>query len=432
MESRSLETSLRRRLVVLVGTALIAVAAAAYAITASTLEVGADESARRRARAALSMLAAERAEGDTPEDAAREALVASDADGVCVMLRQEKLESRGTLEVPAALVNLPPDTCGDATGKEGEAWRGCSARAGATTAIVGIPTGWQHAALRRVGLWLLLIVVVTVLATALATRLTVRRLLASLRELAHWSRAVSDADEPPPPPRDPTVAEVEQLAASFDALVRRLLEALHRERASSAHIAHELRTSLTAMRGDLESQTVDATVGVRLLADVDRMARVVDAILLLSRPRVVLTPPSLVNLADLVREVATKATSIDAPDEALVHADPRLVELALRNLLENAQKYSGHPATKVHVRRENDAVRIAVLDDGPGLPEAARAKMFDRYWRAVADGEGSGLGLALVRAVAESHGGHAEVRLNPAGKGLEVSMTLGSIVSWHD
>jgi signal transduction histidine kinase len=433
MESRSLETSLRRRLVVLVGTALLAVAGAAYAITASTLEMGADESARRRAQAALSMLAAERAEGDTPEAAARETLLAADADGVCVMLRQDALESRGALEVPPALAGLQPDTCLSATGKNGEIWRGCAARAGATRAIVGIPTGWQQTALRRVGTWLLLIVLGAVLATALATRLAVRGLLRSLRTLALWSRAVSDADDLPPPPRDATVTEVEQLAASFDALVRRLIDALHRERASSAHIAHELRTSLTAMRGEVETMgPTNDGIATRLLADVDRMARVVDAILLLSRPRVVLKPVSLVNLADLVREVASPATPVDAPDEALVHADAHLVELALRNLLENAEKYSGHAATKVQVSRDEDAVRIAVLDDGPGLPEASRAKMFDRYWRAVADGDGSGLGLALVRAVAESHGGRAEVRPSPAGQGLEVSMTFRSIVNWHD
>jgi signal transduction histidine kinase len=58
--------------------------------------------------------------------------------------------------------------------------------------------------------------------------------------------------------------------------------------------------------------------------------------------------------------------------------------------------------------------------------------MFERFWRAAQDGHGSGLGLALVRAVAESHGGSSEARANPGGRGLEVSLTFGHVVGWHD
>src|SRR5260221_191653 len=169
---------------------------------------------------------------------------------------------------------------------------------------------------------------------------------------------------------------------------------------------------------------------MRLRDDVDRLARVIDAILLLSAPPRAHAGDSVVNLADLVRELAPRETTVDAPDEALVEADARLCSLAITNLLENAEKYSGHPARAVRVTREGDGVRVAVRDDGPGLAIAAREKMFDRYWRGAGDGEGSGLGLALVRGVAERHGGLAEARENPEGSGLEVSMTFARLVEW--
>jgi signal transduction histidine kinase len=169
-----------------------------------------------------------------------------------------------------------------------------------------------------------------------------------------------------------------------------------------------------------------------MLADVDRLARVVEAILVLSRPNSRSVPEGVVNVADLARELAGPDTEVDAPDEALVDADARLVELALINLLENAAKFSGHAARRVRISRDAGAVRIAVVDDGPGVPEALLARMFDRYWRGAADGSGSGLGLALVRAVAERSGGCAEAKPNPDGVGLEVSITFGRVLGWHE
>jgi two-component system sensor histidine kinase TctE len=122
---------------------------------------------------------------------------------------------------------------------------------------------------------------------------------------------------------------------------------------------------------------------------------------------------------------------VQAPDEALVEADERLIRLALRNLLDNASKYAAGP-TLVRVARNDQGARISVLDRGPGLDANARARMFERYWRGAADSEGRGLGLALVREVAERHGGSADARPGPDGIGLEVSMTVGKLVGWYD
>jgi signal transduction histidine kinase len=140
---------------------------------------------------------------------------------------------------------------------------------------------------------------------------------------------------------------------------------------------------------------------------------------------------SLVNVADLAREMAPEGAQVHAPDEALIGADERLVALALRNLLENAEKYA-QGAREVLVSREGARVRLAVRDNGPGLDAVARARMFDPHWRGSAQGPGRGLGLALVLAVAERYGGGAEAATGPTGRGLEVSMTFDGLVRWNE
>jgi two-component system, OmpR family, sensor histidine kinase TctE len=138
-----------------------------------------------------------------------------------------------------------------------------------------------------------------------------------------------------------------------------------------------------------------------------------------------------VNVADLARELTPTGARVTAPDEALVEADEPLVALALRNLIDNAQRYA-NGVKAVEVSRVGTDLRLAVVDDGPGIDEASRAHMFDRYWRGSADVDGQGLGLALVKVVAERHGGSARAEPGPSGKGLRITMTLGHVVGWHE
>jgi signal transduction histidine kinase len=202
-------------------------------------------------------------------------------------------------------------------------------------------------------------------------------------------------------------------------------------------VAHELRTPLTAIAGELESiRTNDATIRAaidRARHDAARLAETIDAILYLSRPG---GEPergaSVVNVADVVREIGPTETRVRAPDEALVSSDAALVELAVRNLLDNARKHAGRPATDVVVEREGERVRVTVIDDGPGVDEATRTRMFERYFRGSSASGGTGLGLALVRAVARRHGGDATASAGQGGRGLAVSITLGPLLGWYD
>ena len=436
MGARTLEKKLRAGLLGVVLPAFLGIGAAAVGITARALDRVDEDAARARVATALRTMHTEMSEGDSIEVAAREVIASADAEGTQILLRGSGLSwqtrQRNMLPVLGA---LPVGECGTAHDDRGESWRGCAATGGLFTAVAVLPIEAHRAAVRMLAEWMLAIVAIALFGAVAAVRFAVRRPLASLNELVAWSeRAVASDPSHGPPLAD--TAEIARLTASFDALVRRLVEALARERANSAHIAHELRTPLTGMRAELEAMPCapDGKDAVgRMREDLARVSRVIDAILVLSSPRSATRSDEtqVVNLADVARDLAPEGTKVDAPDEALVDADPRLIALAVHNLLENALKYSGHAAESIRVSRVEDGVRIAVLDGGPGLDAAARGKMFDRYWRGASDGSGSGLGLALVRAVAERHGGHADARPNPTGGGLEVAMTFPHLLGWN-
>jgi signal transduction histidine kinase len=446
MAARTLEARLRGRLLAALAPAFALVALASVGVTSRALDAADDEMARGRARAVLHALAVEIGEGDTLPVATREALEAAEGDGVRARLRGVPDALAGSREIPPSLVSLAEGTCGEADDARGQPWRACAVTDGAREIVLAVGVSAHHAVVRTLAESMLAVVLLALLAAVWAARVAVTRPLASLGALVAWSeRAPRDrASPPPPPPPAGDAIEVDRLAASFDALVRQLMDAVARARATSAHIAHELRTPLTALRAELDAVAhalapgpLPASPGravARMQEDVARIERVIDAILVLASDEGAARIDSVVNVADVARKLAPAGTDVRAPDEALVDADPRLIELALSNLLENAVKYGGGRAEQVLVSRAGDGVRLAVVDDGPGLDAAARARMFERYWRAAgaSDGEGRGLGLALVRAVAERHGGVADARPNASGTGLDVGLTLGPLLGWHD
>ena len=430
MDARTLEARLTARLVALAGAVLVAVGIAAVAVTERVLDSGDMEAARRCAASARDAFEHELAEGDSLEDAFRETAVASETQGARVSLWHGGVAA-DTPVFPAQASG----ECAIVLDDGGAPWRTCAATTGDSTLVAGVSIGAHRALIRTLARGMSAVVAVALVAIWFAVRRALRGPVAELEALVRWTAKVAEAEPAVGPPPAQTL-EIAQLESAFDALVRRLLEALGRERAGSAHIAHELRTPLTAIVAEIEGirapdEATKAALG-RVLGDLARLADVIDAILVLSGgTRKGERGDAVVNLADLVRELAPTGAFVEAPDEALVETDERLVRLALRNLIENARKYATG-ARLLRVSRDGPMMRLSVVDDGPGLDASARERMFERYWRGSADGEGRGLGLALVRAVAERHGGRAEARGGAHGRGLEISMTFEGLIAWND
>jgi two-component system sensor histidine kinase QseC len=238
--------------------------------------------------------------------------------------------------------------------------------------------------------------------------------------------------------------EIAPLVAALNALFDRLRDSLEQERRFTADAAHELRTPLAAVKTQAQvaiGATNDAE-RARALANVvggaDRAARLVEQLLVLARldPQTALPPGQAVDLLSLARqgvaEIAPAAAAkgvevgLAAGEAAQVAGDAVLLAVLLRNLLDNAVRYT--PAggeVEVSVRRADGGVVLAVVDNGPGIPEAERGRVFDRFHRLLGSGEeGSGLGLSIVRRIADLH--RAQVRLDagPAGRGLRAEVTF--------
>ena len=237
--------------------------------------------------------------------------------------------------------------------------------------------------------------------------------------------------------------EVQPLVLALNDLLGRLRSALERERAFMADAAHELRTPLTALylqlgmlaraSGEAERESAMST----LSAGVQRAIHLVEQMLALARqePRVG-SPRVPVRLDELAREIVAElvpladAGHIDlgvaAAQPATIAADPEALRTLLRNLVDNAVRYT--PAGgRVDVTVDSTAgeARLTVSDDGPGIPPEERQRVFDRFYRRAGTApSGSGLGLAIVKAIADTHGATVSLAEGPAGKGLAVSVTF--------
>jgi two-component system OmpR family sensor kinase len=238
-------------------------------------------------------------------------------------------------------------------------------------------------------------------------------------------------------------AEVSPLVEELNRLLGRLAAAFASQRDFVADAAHELRSPLTALSLHLQlveraqDDTGRAVATGRLRAAIDRATHLVSQLLTLARNEPagvpVNTPVVLGAIAaDAVGDVQPLAQQrrihieLDAPDALPVRADAEALRILVRNLLDNAIRYSPEDST-VHVRawrNPGGSPLLEVADQGPGIAPTDRPRAFARFYRAPDAGEGgTGLGLAIVKAIAERHG--AQVALEDADPhGLRVVVTF--------
>jgi signal transduction histidine kinase len=241
-----------------------------------------------------------------------------------------------------------------------------------------------------------------------------RRLTKRLERLQHSVESLGAGDlsaRVPVEGRD----EVARLAESFNQAAARIEQLIGAHKALLANASHELRTPLARIRmaTELMKEYADPRRKAGLDQDIAELDLLIDEILLASRLDAVATldVEEEVDLLALAAEECSRYGDVKLGGySAFVRGDPRLLRRLLRNLLENAQRH-GVPPTEVRVASRADAAELVVWDGGPGIPEEQRERVFEPFYRrpGAAD-NGTGLGLALVRQIARSHGGTVQYR----------------------
>lgn len=285
----------------------------------------------------------------------------------------------------------------------------------------------------------------SVLAVALLLALALaRRLLAPIRALAQGTHRLAAGDyahRVDARRRD----EFGALAEDFNHLAASLESHREQRRRWGADIAHELRTPISVLRGEIQAlqdgvRPVSADALASLHAECDRLTALVEDLYQLAltdagaleyRFETLSLAPLLQDAADLHRTAfaaAGLALDVELAEAAPVRVDARRIAQLIDNLLGNARRYTDAPGRiRLGLRGSGDRVLVSVDDTAPGVPDAALPRLFDRLYR-VEDSRdrasgGAGLGLAICRAIVEAHGGRIEALHSPLG-GLRVEIVL--------
>lgn len=304
----------------------------------------------------------------------------------------------------------------------------------------------RAAELRGAANALLPIIVLSSLAVALLAVLAgvwlSRRMAEPLRQMTEAARKVAQGDltvavEPP------SWREGQSLAQAFNTMTRSLAAQEAARRQFIADASHQLRAPLTSLRAQAEAlldevvtdEATRRTFLLRMIEETKRLSSLAQELLDLERLDSGQAPPQRrqLDVAALVRSVAEafaadESASLDLQlpaDLPSAQADPDEVRQALVNLMDNAFKHTP-PGGRVQVsaRPDQDMVRIAVADEGPGIPPEHLPHIWDRFYRVPGDStEGSGLGLAIAKRLVERQGGAVFVESEP-GHGATFSFTL--------
>jgi signal transduction histidine kinase len=272
----------------------------------------------------------------------------------------------------------------------------------------------------------------------------------SLRPVEALRRGAERVTGPTGAPRLPVPAardEIRLLAETLNRMLARLDEAAVRQRGFVADAAHELRSPVASMRTQLEvalahpDGTDFAAMATDALQDVDRMAVLIDDLLVLARLEGserdrATRAAEPVDLAALVGDVVARSWNVPVEldvldDGAFVMGDAVALARVFDNLIGNGVRHAAS-RVQVGVSREGTTAKVYVADDGPGVPEADRERIFERFTR-LDDGRsrdrgGSGLGLAIVRGLVDLHGGEVHVEDAAPGARFVVLLPAGTVL----
>jgi len=240
-------------------------------------------------------------------------------------------------------------------------------------------------------------------------------------------------------------SEIEPLIIELNSLFESLQNTFDREKRFAADAAHELKTPLAALsaqtqvalRADNPEERNQALM--KVLAGVDRSTHVIHQLLTLSRmvPQAIIQDQQPVNLAKQAIDVAALlapeaiAKDIDlellSPEsDAMVNGNLTAIGILLRNLVDNAIRYTEKGSyVRIDIQEDEQHVTLSVIDNGPGIPEELRKRVFERFYRVIGTkATGSGLGLGIVLQIVKLHNAEIELVTPENGVGLEVRISF--------
>jgi signal transduction histidine kinase len=217
--------------------------------------------------------------------------------------------------------------------------------------------------------------------------------------------------------------EVALLATSFNQAAGRIEALVGAQKSLLANASHELRSPLARIRMAVELMQDQASPAIRdeLNRNIGELDQLIDEVLLASRLDASAQAGAAHEQVDLAAIVAEECSRVGAEFEAealTLSGDARLLRRLLRNLLENARRYGAATPVNVDLRKVDGMLRLDVCDQGPGVPDDQRERIFEPFYRLPGASEaagGVGLGLSLVRQIAQHHGGQVVCLANPAG-----------------
>jgi two-component system, OmpR family, sensor histidine kinase QseC len=239
--------------------------------------------------------------------------------------------------------------------------------------------------------------------------------------------------------------EVKPLILELNELFSRLKTAFERHERFTSDAAHELRTPLAALsahaqvalRSEAPQDRNEALL--KVLGGVNRCSHVVQQLLTFSRmcPEAGLNNPVEVSITNQAVEVAAMLAPeaiaknvelelVNPDNKPMMIGNTTAIGILIRNLVDNAIRYSDEDSyVKIDITETDNTIVLRVIDNGPGIPQELRDRVFERFFRVIGNkSPGSGLGLGIVQQIVRLHQGKIELLTAPGGKGLEIKITF--------